>query len=83
MRKLFEKIIFRIKLMHMDSRWRMMGGSCFALFPPSFYYTHTPEEIERITKEEIAEIRKLLEEYINNNLKSYENGECIYSRTFQ
>ncbi len=63
MRELFKKIIFHIKLMNMDRRWRMMGGSCFALFPPSFYYTHTPEEIERITREEIRAIKNILEEY--------------------
>lgn len=68
MRRLFEKILFRIKLWDMDRQWRMMGGNCFALFPPSFYYTHTPEEVERITREEIAEIRKILDEYKERNI---------------
>ncbi len=68
MRRLFEKILFRIKLWDMDRQWRMMGGNCFALFPPSFYYTHTPEEVERITREEIAKIRKILDEYKERNL---------------
>lgn len=62
MRRLFEKILFRIKLWDMDRQWRMMGGNCFSFFPPSFYYTHTPEEIERIKWEQIEEIKKILAE---------------------
>lgn len=68
MRRLFEKILFHIKLWDMDRQWRMMGGNCFALFLPSFYYTHTPEEVERITREEITEIRKILDEYKERNM---------------
>ncbi len=68
MRRLFKKILFHVKLWDMDRQWRMMGGNCFALFPPSFYYTHTPEEVERITREEIAEIRKILDEYKERNI---------------
>lgn len=62
MRKLIKKMVFRIKLWYMDHLWRMSGESCFSLFPPSFYYTHTREEIERITKEEMTMIRELLED---------------------
>lgn len=68
MKKLFKKIMFRIKLWYMDHLWRMSGESCFSLFPPSFYYTHTREEIERIKREEIAEIRKILDEYGEQNV---------------
>lgn len=68
MRKLFEKILFRLKLMNMDFQWRMIGGNCFSLFPPSFYYTHTQEEIERITREEIAELKRMLQEYQERNM---------------
>lgn len=50
LKKIIQKIKFRIKLMNMDMEWRIMGGGCFG-FPPSFYYTHTEEEIERIIKE--------------------------------
>lgn len=35
-----DKIIFRIKLWEMDEWWYYTGGSCWGLFPPSFYYTH-------------------------------------------
>lgn len=41
----------------------LFGGSCFGLFPPSFYLTHTPEEVERITNQELEEMRKILNEF--------------------
>lgn len=64
LKKAFKKIAFRIKLRAIDDHWRSSGcNSCFALFPPSFYLTHTPEEIEQISKEEIAKLRKMLAEY--------------------
>lgn len=52
--KMIDKVTFKIKLREMDSLWELMGGSCWGLFPPSFYYTHTKEEIEQITKEEFS-----------------------------
>lgn len=68
MRRLFRKIMFRLKLMDMDYQWRMLNGSCFSLFPPSFYFLHTQEEIERITREEIAELKRILQEYQERNM---------------
>ena len=62
-KNLYEKIRFRIKLKRMDDLWYMFGGSCFGLFPPSFYYTHTPEEVDRIAKEEIAKLRKIADDF--------------------
>ena len=58
----FKKIRYKTKLKRMDEVWRMMGGSCFGLFPPSFYETHTEEEIQRITDETMARLRKMVEE---------------------
>lgn len=46
-----------------DDIWREFGGNCFGLFPPSFYLTHTAEEINRRTKEELTKLKKLLCEY--------------------
>lgn len=46
-------IELRVRLKRMDDWWYLMGGSCFGLFPPSFYYTHTEEEIKRVTDEEL------------------------------
>lgn len=47
----------------MDKWWSFMGGECFGLFPPSFYYTHTEEEIERISEETIARLCAMIEEH--------------------
>lgn len=63
LKKIGHKIMFRIKLREMDSLWEFMGGSCWGLFPPSFYYTHTEEEIERITKETIESCQKMIDEF--------------------
>lgn len=66
-KRLIEKIIFRVKLWRMDDYWRMTGGGCFGDYPPSFYYTHTPEEARRIRQEEIAQLKAMLEEYCEEN----------------
>lgn len=63
LKDLFHKSRFRIKLKEMDDWWYYTGGSCFGLFPPSFYYTHTEEEIKQITEETLGRIRALLEEF--------------------
>ena len=61
--KLIQKVLFKIKLREMDNMWRLMGGNCWGLFPPSFYYTHTEEEIEKITNETIEELEKMISEF--------------------
>lgn len=60
LKKLIYKIIFCIKLWEMDDWWHFTGGSCFGLFPPSFYYTHTQEEIDRITNETLERCTALI-----------------------
>ena len=67
LKKAFHEICFRIKLKNMDEIWYFMGGGCFGTFPPSFYYTHTQEEIERITEEKVAEIEKMIEQINKKN----------------
>ena len=62
LKKFIQKVLFNIKLWEMDDRWRLMGGNCWGLFPPSFYYTHTEEEIEKITNETIEELKRMLDE---------------------
>ena len=52
---LFYRIKCHHKLKKMDDWWYFMGGNCFELFPPSFYYTHSEEDIKRITDETLAE----------------------------
>ena len=51
-----------MKIKRIDDWWYYMGGSCWRLFPPSFYYTHTEEEIERITVETKARIQALIDQ---------------------
>lgn len=63
LKKMKHKVMFKIKLWEMDSLWEYMGGSYWGLFPPSFYYTHTEEEIERITKETIERYKKMIDEF--------------------
>ncbi len=65
-KKIVERLLFRIKLWDMDSLWYLSGASGWRLFPPSFYYTHTEEEIERIlaeTDKELQELLDMLEKY--------------------
>lgn len=59
---IIEKIRFRIKLKRMDDWWYYTGGNCYGLFPPSFYYTHTEEEVRRITDETVESLRALIKE---------------------
>lgn len=59
LKKTLHKIIFRIKLWKMDKKWELIGGRYWQLFPPSFYYTHTEEEIEQA----INKIKENLESY--------------------
>ncbi len=46
-----------------------MGGNCFGLFPPSFYYTHTQEEIELIKYKIIKELEEIIKRYDSDNEK--------------
>lgn len=61
-KKLIQEIKFQIKLKEMDYSWYIMGEHCFELFPPSFYYTHTQEEIERITAETFERLQEMIEQ---------------------
>ena len=63
LKKMIDNVTSKIKLREMDSLWELMGGSCWGLFPPSFYYTHTKEEIEQITKETIESYQKMIDEF--------------------
>lgn len=51
----------------MDEIWRLYGGNCFGLHPPSFYCKHSEEEIERIQQEEIAKLKEILNEFQKKN----------------
>ena len=62
MGNLIKKVMFHIKLKQMDAERYNKGDSCWELFPPSFYYTRTEEEIERITAETKARIQALTDQ---------------------
>lgn len=64
LRKLMEKIRFRMKLRQMDHWWYFLGCYEWSPFPPSFYYTHTEEEIKRITGEELDKLRAIRDRFI-------------------
>lgn len=53
-----------------DSIHRMTDMSSWELFPPSFYRTHTEEEIEEATERTVQRIRVLLKE-----MEEYEKKE--------
>ena len=66
-KKIWEKIIFEIRMQIMDARWRnSMLRSCWEVYPPSFYYRYTSEEQRRIKDKHFAEIRAILEEFEEN-----------------
>jgi len=66
-KKIWDKIIFEIRMQIMDARWRnSMLRSCWEVYPPSFYYRYTPEEQRRIKDKHFAEIRAILEEFEEN-----------------
>lgn len=75
LKKVYKKIELRQKLRRMDDLWYMFGGSCFRLFPPSFYYTHTEEEIKSITEREITDLYAMIEEYEKANNIFRNNGD--------
>lgn len=62
LKNLVHKIKFRLKLKQMDDWWYFTGGHHYGLFPPSFYFTHTEEEIKRITDETMARLRAMIAE---------------------
>ncbi len=61
-----DRIKFKIKLQEMDYIYYRYGGNCFGLFPPSFYYTHSQEEIKKIGEETILRLQEMIDEYKKN-----------------
>ena len=67
--KWLKKLLYRIKIYDRESQWQAMAcTSCFALFPRSFYLTHTPEEIEEITAKEREELLEMIEQFRRKNM---------------
>lgn len=61
MKRLSNWIKYRMRLWKMDSMWRFTGGPANSLFPPSFYYTHTEEEINKAVDEALRPLEIILE----------------------
>ena len=55
-------IFIRISMSIDDNVWYATGGDG-RLYPPSFYATHTEEEIREITNRDMEELRSLLKKY--------------------
>jgi len=62
LKKVFKKISLWTKLKKMDTYWYIMGGNCFEFLPPSFYYTHTEVEINRIINTELKAFKEYFKE---------------------
>lgn len=65
LKELWEKICFEIKMRDMDAQCRDMCGSCFGMYPPLFYYRHTPEEIKEISERDVKRLREMIAELDN------------------
>lgn len=62
------KNLFKRKPKTMDELLYKYGiGSCFRLFPPSFYRKHSPEKAQELREAELTRLRELLEEYKNKH----------------
>ena len=59
--KLLKNAWISIRYLPDDLLWWETGGSCFGLFPPSFYHKHTPEEVEQIKAETLKQIREAID----------------------
>lgn len=46
-----------------DAVWTMLGGNCFGDYPPSYYHTHTQEEIQQRRKNEVDRLKEILRNY--------------------
>lgn len=53
------------ELKRMDFWWSFYGMSSWSFFPPSFYYTHTEEEIHFETKKLCVSLNKLIDSFLN------------------
>lgn len=62
-RRIWNKIKFEWDMWRMDSLWRFYEGNRWALFPPSFYYRHTPEEAESIVERDVAYLQNVIDQY--------------------
>ena len=72
---IFEKLRTRRKLKRMDELWYQRGGCCFGLFPPSYYYKYSEEEMEKLKEQELGKLRAIIEDYKNRYENEMKNAE--------
>ena len=70
-----QKLKFRREPKTMDELLYNYGiGSCFRLFPPSFYRKHSEEKAKQLREAELTKLHQMLEEYEKQiNLKKSDN----------
>ena len=73
LKKWIEKRRWKLKLERMDFIWYFYGGSSWQLFPPSYYYTHSPEEVEAETTRILNELEAMVLGY-KKKLEESEEG---------
>ena len=59
-KKKLAKMSLEQKCEYLDNIWELTGGYSWTLFLPSFYLTHTKEEVEKATNEEARKIQEVL-----------------------
>ena len=69
LKKMREERKYKRELERIDNIY----GRGWTLFPPSFYLTHTKEEIEEATQKEIAAFRELFRRHSGS--EDYEGGK--------
>lgn len=62
-RKIWNKIKFEWDMWRKDFIWKFWNNHRRQLYPPSFYYRHTPEEAERIIEEDITYLQDRIDKY--------------------
>ena len=83
--KLIENILYKIKLAKMDNEYYFRRQQCFSFAPPSYYHTHTPEEIDadyRHVKELISHFDDKDDSFFRENRTKKEKHISIYSKPF-
>lgn len=62
-----KKIIWHMKLFWMDYNFYLHPLHEAFLYPPSFYYKHSKEEIKEIQRREIESLRSMLKKFEEEN----------------
>jgi hypothetical protein len=61
---IIKKIAFGLKMIIMDWNWYVNKKDSFNDIPPSYYCTHTEEEVAQLKAERIAKLREMLDNFV-------------------